>query len=91
VIIRDEVEALGIALFMQRNVLLNRAEIVAKVQFAGRLNAAQDAFHGFISESLSNAKKSLGAHGSNGSSRTFLPAIKLRIARPKANVPAALA
>ena len=45
VVVGDEVEAL--ALVLQGDVLADRAEVVAQVQLAGRLHAAEDAFwHG---------------------------------------------
>ena len=41
VVVGDEVEA--VALVLQVDVLLDRAEVVAEVQLAGRLHAAEDA------------------------------------------------
>ena len=42
VVVGDEVEAL--ALVLQGDVLLDGAEVIAQVQLAGRLDAAEDAF-----------------------------------------------
>src|SRR5262249_34100272 len=44
VVIGDEIKTL--ALVLQRNVLLDGAEVVAEVKFAGRLHPAEDAFAG---------------------------------------------
>ena len=63
VVVGDEVEAL--ALVLQGDVLLDGPEVVAQVQLAGRLHAAEDAARaggsgGHVGSFLSTARVALG-------------------------------